>query len=175
MLCEHCHKNEATVHYTEIINGRRTEEHLCQACAAKEHRMEGFGGFGMNGFGGSLFGSSLFRNLWSDPLSEVKSIACPECRTTLDTFRKEGKLGCPDCYETFRDSLRPFFKKSQEGTSHVGKTPTDEVKKEEAPESEEVKALKAKLAELIKEEKYEEAAKVRDELKKAEGEKHDNS
>lgn len=34
MLCEKCNKNQATFHYAEVINGVRSEHHLCSECAA---------------------------------------------------------------------------------------------------------------------------------------------
>ena len=33
MLCEKCNKNQATFHYAEVINGVRSEHHLCSECA----------------------------------------------------------------------------------------------------------------------------------------------
>ena len=35
MLCDHCHKNEATIHMTNIVNNQKTEQHLCGTCASK--------------------------------------------------------------------------------------------------------------------------------------------
>ena len=35
MLCENCNENEATFHYTEVVNGIMTQHHLCSECAAK--------------------------------------------------------------------------------------------------------------------------------------------
>lgn len=167
MLCEHCHKKEATVHYTEIVNGRRTEEHLCADCAGKAQL--GTAMPRMDFFRDSFFGDSFFRDFWDEPVRTLRRLACPTCGTTLDTVREEGRLGCPDCYETFRESLAPFFGKNQEGGSHTGMTPETaapapaEEKKETAdPHAAE---LREKLAALVKEENYEEAAKVRDELK----------
>ncbi len=175
MLCDRCHKREATVHFTQIVNGHRTEEHLCPECASQSRVMTSSAFGGMGSFMHSMFDDSLFRDLWSDPLSQLRDLTCRSCGTTLDTFRKEGELGCPDCYETFRDSLKPFFQKTQEGTKHIGKTP--DTPAEEAPEavSPEVQRLKDKLAALVKEENYEEAARVRDEIKRLteKGEHHD--
>ena len=36
MLCDSCKKADAVVHLTKIENGKRTELHLCAACAEKE-------------------------------------------------------------------------------------------------------------------------------------------
>lgn len=35
MLCERCHKNQATAVLTQTLNGRTTTEHLCAECAYK--------------------------------------------------------------------------------------------------------------------------------------------
>ena len=36
MLCQNCHKNEATVHLTQIVDGKVAKFHLCEACAEKK-------------------------------------------------------------------------------------------------------------------------------------------
>ena len=36
MLCNECEKNNATVHITKILNGVKTESHLCEECAKKQ-------------------------------------------------------------------------------------------------------------------------------------------
>ena len=35
MLCDNCRENEATVRYTEIINGNKREMMLCEECSRK--------------------------------------------------------------------------------------------------------------------------------------------
>lgn len=35
MLCERCNEREATIHYTELVNGVRSEHHICSECASK--------------------------------------------------------------------------------------------------------------------------------------------
>lgn len=173
MLCDRCHTREATVHYTQIVNGRRTEEHLCPECAAQSRVMSG----GMDSLMHSMFDHSFFQNIWSDPLSEIRNLTCRSCGTTLETFRKEGELGCPDCYETFRDSLKPFFRKSQEGAKHLGKTLETGAVRAAEEDPPELQKLKEQLASLVKEENYEEAAKVRDAIRalneKDQGDHHD--
>lgn len=44
MLCDNCKKNEATVHMTRVVNGKKSERHLCNACAKQQG--EDFGGQG---------------------------------------------------------------------------------------------------------------------------------
>ena len=35
MKCQHCGKNEATIYYKSTVNGRTTEAHVCPACAGE--------------------------------------------------------------------------------------------------------------------------------------------
>lgn len=166
MLCERCHKKEATVHYVQIVNGQKTESHLCAACAGRENLMTRAGTFrGMENFMGSVFEDPFFRSVWDHPFERSGRLSCPECGMTLDTFREKGELGCPDCYEAFREQLRPLFEKTQEGTAHRGKNPADKEKPQDSGEPPELKALKEKLNALVTEEKYEEAARVRDQIR----------
>lgn len=37
MLCDSCHQKEAVIHMTQVVNGRRSERHLCRDCARKEN------------------------------------------------------------------------------------------------------------------------------------------
>src|SRR3990167_6740365 len=96
MLCDICHKNEATVHLTEIINDQMTKLHLCEECA-KEKGAEMEEHFGL---------SDLLAGL-SDvgPVPEpevVEAAKCPNCGFTYKNFSKMGRLGCGDCYEVFK-------------------------------------------------------------------------
>ncbi|MCO6543223.1 MAG: AAA family ATPase [Lactobacillus sp.] len=64
MLCQNCHKNEATIHLYTSVNGRRAEVNLCQNCYQKLRDQQGQSGNSMMysdpfGFGdlGELFGN----------------------------------------------------------------------------------------------------------------------
>jgi protein arginine kinase activator len=35
MMCQHCGKNEATFYYKSTVNGRATQAHLCHTCACE--------------------------------------------------------------------------------------------------------------------------------------------
>ena len=35
MLCERCKTREATIQYTEVVNGVRTEHNFCAQCASE--------------------------------------------------------------------------------------------------------------------------------------------
>ena len=36
MLCQNCHKNEATIHVQQIVDGKIQAFHLCEECAAEK-------------------------------------------------------------------------------------------------------------------------------------------
>ena len=184
MICERCHKKEATVHITEVLNGSRTEKYLCQDCAAQEKGMHFQQDFFSDPFTDFFGRDSLFDRLWGNGNERLTgSLSCPSCGTTYQDFRQSGKLGCPSCYEAFREKLRPLFQQAGGSHNHTGKGPkisisTDgdadtsgSVKNPEAEKkvSPEVAELNKKLQQCIKEERYEDAARIRDEIKRISG------
>ena len=173
MLCQNCGKNEATTYYKENINGQVKELHLCPDCAAKltGSQMPGFGSF----FSESPF--SLFEPMWSsDPFFGGVQQAigggrrCPTCGMTESELRRSGRAGCADCYTSFRDILLPYIKKLHGAAAHVGQAPASvtEGGASAAPAANPVEGLKAKLQQAIQSENYEEAARLRDEIKRLE-------
>jgi len=95
-----------------------------------------------------------------------KESPCPSCGFTHADFKKTGRLGCPICYEHFSDGLVTLLKSMHKGVRHVGKVPKrfKELKKA-LDVSDRLKALQRKLTKAINEEKFEQAAELRDEIK----------
>lgn len=178
MLCENCGKREANVRYSENINGRRKEMHLCEECSQKLGITQT--NYTMPFEFGDLFGSfleELNAPIFSPILQEIKNLACESCGYTFDDIVKTGRYGCANCYETFEDKMDPILKKLQGANRHTGRMgkisdnhisfhqEKDEKNKKETTELEK---LQDRLKQVIKEEKYEEAAKIRDQIKKLE-------
>ena len=92
---------------------------------------------------------------------EVKS--CPVCRRTYQSFQKTGKLGCPKCYETFREPVRVTLRQIHQNSKHTGKIPAGSA--QELKLKRRYEELKAALSKAVKEEDYENAAKIHKELK----------
>lgn len=156
MLCQNCGVNEATTYYKQNINGQVSEMHLCPSCAAKLT-----GGFAGMGF------SPTFQSFWGDaPILQPGLGGGRRCRTcgmTESELRRTARAGCADCYKNFADILTPYIQKLHGSTAHVGTTPAE-------TQSDPVAALKAKLNDAIASEQYEEAARLRDEIRRLEGE-----
>lgn len=183
MLCENCHENEATVHYTEIINGVKTEHHLCKECAAKMN---------LTGYANIINSEFPFVKLLTgllasntDNLNPVDNqllhIKCPQCGMEFSEFINVGKFGCAECYNVFGPLIEDNMKKIQGNIQHKGKTYREQTKtyqesdnagESKKPEEErkndildEIAVLNAKLKEAVMLENFEDAARYRDEIK----------
>lgn len=180
MMCENCGENEANVRYTQIVNGIKKEMHLCEKCAKEL----GIGDMSFNldmPFGFSNFFGELL-NEYNDgfmpTLAMPKTLTCDKCGLSFDDFVENGKFGCPNCYEAFEDRIDPILKRLHGGNRYIGRKVKNinteneiklsEKKQENKTEEDKIDQLKRELKQKIKEEKYEEAAKIRDEIKKLE-------
>jgi protein arginine kinase activator len=106
--------------------------------------------------------SMLDKNLIKKP-SEISDKKCPTCGMQFSDFSKTGRLGCGNCYLTFRSQLNGLLRKIHGSTQHRGKvpfTPGDVMK----PLREERK-LQEELRKAVEEEDFEKAAKLRDRIK----------
>ncbi len=166
MLCQNCGKNEATTHIKQIINGDMAESHLCSDCAAHLGYSDMFSGFGLNL--SELFGG--FLGDMKPSISSGKSPRCPKCGTSFDEIVRDGNVGCADCYRTFYDKLLPSIQRIHGKIKHSGKTvmATSAQPKAETVE-EKIEKLKAAMNEAVAEQNFEDAAKIRDEIKALEG------
>lgn len=163
MLCEKCGKYAATTHIKTSINGKITEQNLCGYCAAKG----GYTGFGSNSISNllaSMFGQSLQMS------SGEEQVRCGCCGSSFEDIAKTGKVGCSMCYDEFGNKLIPYLKRIHGSVRHVGKTPgRKDLVVTNGNDS--INELKAQLANLVAMENYEQAAVVRDEIKRLEGKK----
>lgn len=155
MLCESCGKNEANLHYTKVVNGKVEERNLCDKCAAENYDFDK--SFSMHKIFTGLIDSI------QDYKKEDIELKCNNCGLTYEVFRKEGKFGCSQCYETFKNKLAPLIKGLHGHNTHRGKIPKNAsgeifLRREE-------ETLKTKLEDAVKMEEFEKAVVIRDELK----------
>ena len=170
MLCEACKQAQATVHLTEIVNEQMTELHLCEACAnQKGTQVESH--FGLTDLLSGLAGFEKTQ----EP-EEVSTKACASCGMTYDDFRKVGRLGCADCYTAFKRSLGSLLKRIHGSAMHLGKQPARMAKPAVKGNKSELAEMKKKLERAILWEEFEEAARLRDQIRRMEQEqKHKKS
>ena len=188
MLCENCGKREANVRYTQIINGNKKEMHLCEECSEKlgignmEFKMP----INFSSFLGDFF-DDFEANSFLPEFNPIKTLQCDSCGMTFEKFMNTGKFGCSNCYDIFESKIDPILKSIHGANRHVGRLgqiePTSKLENkitnkneniqkatEEAnknnKEQNEIDKLKVELQKAIKEERYEDAAKLRDTIKK---------
>ena len=185
MLCQNCGKNEVNFRYTQIINGVKKEMALCDKCA-KELGLEKMD-FNMPINFASFLGDFLEdydSENFLPSFTKTNTLKCNKCGMTYDEFVNKGKFGCDNCYNVFEERINPVLKNIHGSSEHIGRnsklidkitSKKEEVKeklqdiKEKHEEKDELKKLKDDLKKAIKEERYEDAAKLRDEIKKVEG------
>ncbi len=159
MLCDNCLKNNASVHMTTFVNGQVKTVHLCGQCAAKKKTAVVMPWFSFNDFMSTFYDQV-----------EAQDQKCSMCGTTLESFKKDGKLGCVNCYKVFEESILPVIKGIHMNMTHNGKRPGERVIVEPGKENEidelqnRKEHLKLKLREAVAVENFEEAARLRDEI-----------
>lgn len=148
--CEGC-KEECTIHLTQIINNKIKKIDMCENCPNAK----------------SIQDPNQF-NLLSDLISKPPDIdedglpiilTCDSCGYTEEKLKRTGRLGCAQCYDTFSESIEVMIANMHKGSSHMGKIPAlhqkDSIRRQ-------LVELEKDLQAYIKDENYEEAAKVRD-------------
>jgi protein arginine kinase activator len=156
MLCCICKEKPATVHLTDIKGDKMQKVDLCEECAKNK------------GVNDSTFAlADMLLGLGASQEIEQASggveIKCPHCGFTQADFKKSGRLGCAECYNTFADGLEGLLKSMHKGTRHAGKVP--EGLRQTRDLSDRLKMLQQKLAKAIEDENFEQAAALRDEIK----------
>jgi protein arginine kinase activator len=165
MICDHCKLRPATVHFTKIVAGQKTDYYLCEQCA-QEHGdffAKAAQAFHFNDLLSSLLNMESSPGFTSLPMSNAR---CNVCGMTYNQFTQIGRFGCPNCYESFASRLEPLLKRIQSNTAHVGKVPQ---KSGEATRSRnELQQLRKELQTAVTTEQYEQAAKIRDKIRELE-------
>ena len=166
MKCDSCRKENANVHMTSIVNGVKEEHHYCQQCANQKE--QGTGSMFSSMFDDTFFNNQFFANVMypQSTLGNSKLSACPQCGMTISAFNHQGRLGCDKCYEAFQQHLVPLIKRIQGSTSYEGRLPqrgAEALKIEQT-----IKQLRNDLIQAVKQEQFERAAQIRDEIKSLE-------
>jgi protein arginine kinase activator len=94
-------------------------------------------------------------------VGDLAQRACPVCGLKYMEYRGEGRLGCPHDYQAFQAGLVPLLRRAHGATRHVGKRPG----RSAADHSLARLRLRARLRAAVAREDYEEAARLRDQLR----------
>jgi protein arginine kinase activator len=159
MKCHLC-DNAASVHLTDIINKKKREMHLCEDCARLNHLIpEPQQQLNVPALLQFLLGQST-----GAVSKETGALMCPQCGMKYAQFRAQGRLGCPADYDAFHAELEPLIERVHRHTRHEGKMPAHFRAKRQAAL---LVDLREQLQTAVREERYEDAAQLRDQLQKA--------
>ena len=163
MLCNNCGKEPAKVHYKEMKDNEVTEYHLCEKCAMEKgiqipHKKQPFS----------------ISNILAGMAEEIGSdmTECRRCGLTYKEFRDVGRVGCSDCYEAFKEELKPLLRRIHGSNVHVGKSP--KLSQGIFEKRREIENLKIELTRSVENEDFEKAAEIRDQIKDLERQQGDN-
>lgn len=143
MRCDRCGKNEATFYYKSNINGKVTQVHLCPQCAEELGYTDSFRSAGMTG--------GLFGDFFSRPFGMLEPFFSGLGSRMLTEFPEP-----VDVLGQARESTP-----AQEDTGDL--LPRDE--QDALTRQRKRNALQTQLNLAVQEERFEEAAELRDELK----------
>lgn len=163
MQCEVCGKAHATITYTEHREDKIVTLRLCQKCAEEK---------------GLHISLTSKKFALAEPLAAMaegmvpydkdalSSLCCKSCELPFSTFASTGRLGCPDCYTSFEAQLKPLLRKAHGSTKHDGKAPSKDGP--ELSRKKELRAMYEALEKAVANERYEEAAGIRDRIRELE-------
>lgn len=155
LKCDLC-ENQATVHLTQILNNKIHKVDLCESCAQEK---------GVTDPNGFSLADLLIKSAAEDAESSeegAEGATCPSCGYSRKDFRKSGRVGCPDCYDHFGETITSILGNMHKGTRHCGKVPANA--RAAMSYREEVARLENDLKKAVEAERYEEAAEYRDRI-----------
>ena len=163
MNCERCKKRSSSVHLTEIIKGVKSELHLCESCAREIGLNSKLSSF-------SLSIPDMLSFLDNDSLYEINDLqACPSCGYSLIEINRKNSMGCPRCYDTFRDAITGIIRGARPSfVSYPGSVPRNysvTIAEETAEYPDSVDELRRSLDTAVRTEDYEQAARLRDRIR----------
>jgi len=165
ITCEICGEKPAKIHVTQIKDGKKITAHMCPDCARKQALSAGpISQLSVSGMLQGLLNQQAAAPVPKGPTGQ-DLLTCASCGQTLRGFKESGQLGCSACYETFSAHLAPLLGKIQKGERHVGKRPRghSEMNREDS-----LADLRRRLQEAVEQELFEQAVKLRDEIRRLE-------
>jgi len=156
-----CHKcpKQATLHITEVLSDDRFElHHLCEQCA-HEYLYEPQGKK-------SNKAAAAVTSEDDEEAAPLNARECPQCGIKFVEFRNTGRLGCPHDYDAFAEELNPLLENIHGDIRHAGKSPRRLPQTRQAQS--ELTQLRRQLQSAVTQEAYEEAARLRDQIRQLE-------
>lgn len=162
MMCDECGVRPATIHLTTFTNGEKQDKNLCATCLTK-YKMN-LPAIDLTNLAGILGG--FIEKALTAKKEEVDSgftAVCESCSMDYKQFKRNGMLGCAECYRTFREPLEEMFTRMHGNAQHVGRIPGGVNSRVSLKLQ--IDKLKQRLTRAVSEEEYEVAATLRDQIR----------
>lgn len=164
MICPKCGNKLATIRYAEVVDGTVTERYLCTDCIAK-YQQEAGAGFELSDQTPTTADRPSAERLVDEAVRSQR--ACPSCGTSLATIVDGGSVGCRTCFEHFGKEVDSILEGLHRGMQHKGKV--SKLDDSRARTRADLQMKRQLLRTMLKAENYEEAARIRDEIRQLEG------
>jgi protein arginine kinase activator len=158
--CDLCKKNQAQLHLTRVVKGKPYSIHICTECAREKGVANPASGIPLEQI---VAGSEEAAPVPAAEKEAHEDITCSGCGMSYQTFRDEGKLGCGQCYDSFEELLLPLLERIQRDTRHTGKVPRRSAAVLKAKSD--IQSLRDDLSHAVAREDFEQAARLRDEIR----------
>ena len=163
-ICESCRRLEAELKVTVAALDELKTRRLCRNCARGE------------GVPISMVdqGMADTAEIWSNLLlglaarDEGEALICPACGWTYASFEEKDQLGCPECYQTFAGEMQRLLKEYHGDNVHMGKIPYSRLI--QLDRKRRLQAVKEQIHKAVQEQRFEDAALMRDEIRDLERE-----
>jgi protein arginine kinase activator len=166
MKCQQCEK-PATFHITELTGGKPMELHLCEE-HARQYLTSPSSEQAAVGSMAAMLAHQMAVGQTAEELANLDQQACPVCGITFYEFRSQGRLGCAHDYVSFQSQLEPLIMNIHGELEHVGKRPNQPAQGSE--KRTQLIRLRRALKDAVEAENYEDASKLRDQIKQTEKE-----
>jgi protein arginine kinase activator len=164
MKCQKCDK-PATFHITELEGGKHHELHFCEDCA-RTYLTQGAPETAAAATMAGALAHQLALGQTAEELAKLDQKSCPVCGITFYEFRNQGRLGCPHDYVVFEKELEPLITNIHGESQHIGKRPPRLAAGTQRRT--ELIRMRREMKDAIKNEEYERAGKLRDEIRRIE-------
>lgn len=164
MICPKCGNKLATIRYAEVVDGKVTERYLCPDCIAK-YQKEAGAGFALADDTPTTADRPSAERLVNEAVRAQR--ACPSCGTPLTTVVDDGMVGCRTCFDHFGKEIDSILEGLHRGMQHKGKV--SKLDNTRARTRADLQNKRQLLRTMLKAENYEEAARLRDEIRALEG------
>lgn len=167
MLCQACQQKTATVHWTKVVENKKTELHLCSACAQESGLQSPVQEIPaiLSNLLANVLGEAAPTEAGKSKKKPQRERKCPHCGSTYAMLEKRGLLGCAECYEVFSTELKILLRRVHGNYIHKGRQPA--IHAALNPQAT-MEKLRRELQEAILHEKFERAAELRNLIRASE-------